>query len=81
MINNDLNILLSAPTNLEEDYFYKNTDGDEVIFIHKGTGTLRSFVGNIKFEYVINNIFKYFISPHNYSKIIFLMYLDPSLFI
>jgi len=50
MINNDLNILLSAPTNLEEDYFYKNTDGDEVIFVHKGTGTLRTFVGNIKFN-------------------------------
>jgi homogentisate 1,2-dioxygenase len=50
MINNDLNILLSAPTNLEEDYFYKNTDGDEVIFVHKGTGTLRTFVGNIQFK-------------------------------
>ena len=50
MLNNDLNILLSAPTNLAEDYFYKNTDGDEVIFVHKGTGTLRTFVGNIKFK-------------------------------
>ena len=50
MLNNDLNILLSAPTNLVEDYFYKNTDGDEVIFVHKGTGTLRTFVGNIKFK-------------------------------
>jgi homogentisate 1,2-dioxygenase len=50
MLNNDLNILLSAPTNKEEDYFYKNTDGDEVIFVHKGTGTLRTFVGNIKFK-------------------------------
>ena len=50
LFNNDLNILLSAPTNLEEDYFYKNTDGDEVIFVHKGTGTLRTFVGNIDFR-------------------------------
>ena len=50
MLNNDLNILLSAPTNLKEEYFYKNTDGDEVIFVHKGTGTLRTFVGNIKFK-------------------------------
>ena len=39
LINNDLNILLSAPTNLEENYFYKNTDGDEVIFVHKGRET------------------------------------------
>jgi homogentisate 1,2-dioxygenase len=50
MLNNDLNISLSSPTNLEEDYFYKNTDGDEVIFVHKGSGFLRSFVGNIKFS-------------------------------
>ena len=49
MINNDINILLSAPSNLDEDYFYKNTDGDEVIFVHKGSGTLRTFAGNIKF--------------------------------
>ena len=50
LINNDLNIMLSAPTNKEEDYFYKNTDGDEIIFIHKGSGTLRTFIGNIKFN-------------------------------
>ena len=50
LINNDLNIMLSAPTNKEEDYFYKNTDGDEIIFIHKGTGTLRTFTGNIDFK-------------------------------
>ena len=50
LINNDLNIMLSAPTNKEEDYFYKNTDGDEIIFIHKGSGTLRTFIGNIEFK-------------------------------
>ena len=37
LVNNDLNIMLSAPTNKSEDYFYKNTDGDEIIFVHKGT--------------------------------------------
>ena len=50
LVNNDLNIMLSAPTNKSEDYFYKNTDGDEIIFIHKGTGTLRTFIGNIQFK-------------------------------
>ena len=50
LINNDLNIMLSAPTNKQENYFYKNTDGDEMIFIHKGTGTLRTFIGNIDFK-------------------------------
>ena len=50
LINNDLNIMLSAPTNKKQDYFYKNTDGDEIIFIHKGTGKLITFIGNIKFK-------------------------------
>ena len=50
LINNDLNIMLSAPTNKNQNYFYKNTDGDEIIFIHKGTGKLRTFIGNIKFK-------------------------------
>ena len=50
MLNNDLNISLSSPLNLEEKYFYKNTDGDEVIFVHKGSGVLRSVLGNLKFS-------------------------------
>ena len=50
LINNDLNIMLSAPTNKNQNYFYKNTDGDEIIFIHKGAGKLRTFIGNIKFK-------------------------------
>ncbi len=50
LVNNDLNIILSAPTNKSEDYFYKNTDGDEIIFVHKGTGKLRTFIGNIQFK-------------------------------
>jgi homogentisate 1,2-dioxygenase len=33
------------------DYFYKNADADEVIFIHKGSGTLRTLLGNISFSY------------------------------
>jgi len=50
MLNNDLNISLSSPLNLEEKYFYKNTDGDEVIFVHRGFGVLRSVLGNLKFS-------------------------------
>ena len=50
MLNNDLNISLSSPLNLEEKYFYKNTDGDEVIFVHRGSGILRSVLGNLKFS-------------------------------
>ncbi|PHR49548.1 MAG: homogentisate 1,2-dioxygenase [Fluviicola sp.] len=49
MFNNDLNIVLSAPQESLKDYFYKNADADEMIFVHHGTGTLRTMLGNIKF--------------------------------
>jgi homogentisate 1,2-dioxygenase len=51
LFNNDLNIALAAPTQSLDSYFYKNADADEMIFIHKGTGTLRTFLGNIPFSY------------------------------
>jgi homogentisate 1,2-dioxygenase len=51
MTNNDLTISLGAPKKSLRDYFYKNTDADEVIFIHKGKGKLRTFLGNIDFGY------------------------------
>ncbi len=51
MVNNDLNIVLAAPKESTNDYFYKNTDADEVIFIHKGSGKLRTLVGNLDFSY------------------------------
>ncbi|MDJ0644766.1 MAG: homogentisate 1,2-dioxygenase [Flavobacteriaceae bacterium] len=51
LVNNDCQIILAAPRKSLRTYFYKNTDSDEVIFIHKGKGKLRTFLGNIDFEY------------------------------
>lgn len=51
LINSDIHIGLAAPRKSLRDYFYKNADADEMIFVHRGTGTLRTFVGNIRFEY------------------------------
>jgi homogentisate 1,2-dioxygenase len=51
LYNNDLHISLAAPSESLKDYFYKNADADEVIFIHKGSGTLRTMLGNIPFSY------------------------------
>ena len=51
LANQDVNITLAAPTKSLRDYFYKNADADEMIFIHKGTGTLRTMLGNLKFGY------------------------------
>ncbi len=51
LFNNDVNIALAAPQKSMTDYFYKNADADEVLFVHKGTGTLKTLVGNIPFSY------------------------------
>ncbi len=51
MFNNDLNIAVAAPQDSLRSYFYKNADADEMIFIHEGSGTLRTMLGNISFSY------------------------------
>lgn len=51
LVNKDCTIGLAAPQQSLNDYFYKNADADEMIFVHKGTGTLRTMMGNIRFEY------------------------------
>ncbi|SFC98768.1 homogentisate 1,2-dioxygenase [Algibacter lectus] len=51
LINSDCAIILAAPKQSTENYFYKNTDADELIFVHKGTGKLRTHLGNLDFKY------------------------------
>jgi homogentisate 1,2-dioxygenase len=51
LVNSDVYIELAAPQASMSDYFYKNADADEVIFIHRGTGKLRTQLGNIDFAY------------------------------
>jgi homogentisate 1,2-dioxygenase len=51
LVNNTVQIGVAAPRKSLEDYFYKNADSDEMLFIHRGTGTLRTLFGNIPFEY------------------------------
>jgi homogentisate 1,2-dioxygenase len=51
LVNSDCRISLAAPQESLRDYFYKNTDSDEVIFVHRGNGTLRTMLGNLDFKY------------------------------
>jgi len=51
LVNNDVHIVLAAPQQSTRDYFYKNSDADEVIFVHEGTGCLKSIFGDLKFSY------------------------------
>ncbi len=55
-VNNDLHIGLAAPTQTP-DYYFKNADADELIFVHKGSGTLTTMFGDVNFE------------PHDYLVI------------
>jgi homogentisate 1,2-dioxygenase len=51
LVNGDCKIILSAPKKSSTGYFYKNADADEVIFVHKGSGTLKTMLGNLPFSY------------------------------
>jgi len=51
LINKDIHIGLAAPKQSMTSYYYKNADADELLFIHKGSGRLKSLMGEIEFEY------------------------------
>jgi len=50
-VNADMKIGLAAPKSFSKDYFYRNGDSDEMLFIHVGSGTLRTMYGNLEFKY------------------------------
>jgi homogentisate 1,2-dioxygenase len=50
-VNKDLKIGLAAPKSFSKDYFYRNSDSDEMLFIHIGSGKLRTMYGSIDFKY------------------------------
>lgn len=51
LYNNDLQVNVAAPTASTTDYFFKNADADEIIFVHSGSGKFSSIYGEIDFEY------------------------------
>jgi len=51
LVNNDCHIVLAAPQAGMTDYFYKNADADELIFVHEGKGVLRTMYGDLEFGY------------------------------
>ncbi|MFA6260630.1 MAG: homogentisate 1,2-dioxygenase [Bacteroidia bacterium] len=51
LFNSDVYLASAAPKKSMTDYFYKNSDADEVLFIHEGSGTLKTIYGQIQFEY------------------------------
>lgn len=56
LVNADCQISLAAPRRGMTEYFFKNADADEVLFIHKGSGALHSMYGVLPFmegDYVV----------------------------
>ena len=51
LVNNDVHIVLAAPEQSVNDYFYKNADADEMIFVHEGSGVLKTLYGELTFGY------------------------------
>jgi homogentisate 1,2-dioxygenase len=48
LMNNDCSLAICAPKKRSMDHFYKNAEGDEVIFVHDGKGTLTSQFGKLE---------------------------------
>jgi homogentisate 1,2-dioxygenase len=51
LVNNDIHIVLAAPKESTGEYFYKNADADEILFIHEGTGIVKTLYGDLPFGY------------------------------
>jgi homogentisate 1,2-dioxygenase len=51
LVNNDVHIVLAAPQESTRDYFYKNADADELLFVHEGSGVLKTVYGSLPFGY------------------------------
>lgn len=48
LTNNDCSISICSPRQRKMDYFYKNAEGDEVLFVHDGKGMLTSPFGKLE---------------------------------
>jgi homogentisate 1,2-dioxygenase len=51
LVNSDCQIVLAAPTSGTQNFFYKNADADEIIFVHEGNGIVHTQYGELPFTY------------------------------
>ena len=50
LFNDDVEVMLAAPRKSMQDYFYKNAQADELIFVHHGSGVMHSIYGELPFK-------------------------------
>src|SRR6185437_2977216 len=56
LVNSDVHMVLAAPQESMTEYFYKNADADELIFVHQGSGRIITPYGKVPFingDYVV----------------------------
>ena len=51
LFNSDVHIGVAAPRKSMTDEFFKNSDADEVLFVHEGSGVLKTIYGQLPFSY------------------------------
>lgn len=51
LFNSDVHIGVAAPRKSMTDEFFKNSDADEVLFVHEGSGVLKTIYGQLTFSY------------------------------
>ena len=51
LLNDDMQIGIDCPSKSMENYFFKNSDADEMLFIHKGSGKCKTMYGTLDFKY------------------------------
>lgn len=80
-VNSAMQVGLAAPQHAAE-YFYKNADADELLFVHQGSGTVQTMFGSLPFQYgdyiVIprGTVYKIlFNTPEN--RLLFIESVDP----
>ena len=50
LANKDVSMAICSPKSMLMDYFYKNADGDEIIYMHEGGGYLISQFGKLRIQ-------------------------------
>ena len=79
MWNNDVEISFVRPSE-SMDYFFRNGEGDEVYFVHEGSGTLATTFGDVPYkegDYVIPHGTTYKFEPSGPQR--YLLFETPGL--
>ena len=80
-VNSAMHIGLAAPTE-STPYFYKNAEADDMLFVHKGSGLLRTMYGTLHFQYgdyiIIprGTVYQIEFNTHD-NKLLFVESFDP----